>query len=276
MKTLYISDMDGTLLAPGARLTPKTVEILQRLMEKGGYFTAATARTLIGLNMLDLSGVDWTVPFVLGNGSMLYDVVRRRVVETLDIAPETIRRILDICESYGKTPMLYQVHGHEVQGVTTGVTSEGERSFMEVRNARFPDCIRIVPAYEPENGGFYFSMQDTRERMDSLAAALAGIPGVQTVVYRDVYMENNWFMEIFHAAAGKDVSMKALKDRLGADRVVAFGDNLNDLPMLRAADVACVVANGLPEVKAQADEIVGANDADGVALAIARMEGWTC
>ena len=134
MKTLYISDMDGTLLAPGARLTPKTVEILQRLMEKGGYFTAATARTLIGLNMLDLSGVDWTVPFVLGNGSMLYDVVRRRVVETLDIAPETIRRILDICESYGKTPMLYQVHGHEVQGVTTGVTSEGERSFMEVRN----------------------------------------------------------------------------------------------------------------------------------------------
>ena len=71
MKTLYISDMDGTLLAPGARLTPKTVEILQRLMEKGGYFTAATARTLIGLNMLDLSGVDWTVPFVLGNGSML-------------------------------------------------------------------------------------------------------------------------------------------------------------------------------------------------------------
>ena len=168
------------------------------------------------------------------------------------------------------------MHGHEVQGVTTGVTSEGERSFMEVRNARFPDCIRIVPAYEPENGGFYFSMQDTRERMDSLAAALAGIPGVQTVVYRDVYMENNWFMEIFHAAAGKDVSMKALKDRLGADRVVAFGDNLNDLPMLRAADVACVVANGLPEVKAQADEIVGANDADGVALAIARMEGWTC
>ena len=46
--------------------------------------------------------------------------------------------------------------------------------------------------------------------------------------------------------------------------------------MLRAADVACVEANRLPEVKAQADEIVGANDADGVALAIARMEGWTC
>lgn len=70
--------------------------------------------------------------------------------------------------------------------------------------------------------------------------------------------------------------MSALKQRLGAARVVAFGDNLNDLPMLRAADMACVVKNGLPEAKAQADEVIGGNDEDGVAMAIARMEGLTC
>ena len=52
-KTLYISDLDGTLLAPGACLTPKTVDILGRLIDAGGLFTAATARILIGLNLLD-------------------------------------------------------------------------------------------------------------------------------------------------------------------------------------------------------------------------------
>ena len=46
--------------------------------------------------------------------------------------------------------------------------------------------------------------------------------------------------------------------------------------MLKAADVACVVANGLPEAKAQADEVIGGNDEDGVAMAIARMEGLAC
>ena len=175
-KTLYISDLDGTLLAPGACLTPKTVDILGRLIDAGGLFTAATARILIGLNLLDLSGVKWNVPFVLGNGSMLYDMSRRKVVETRALSPDTIRRVLDICAGYGKTPLLYQVHADEVMGVSTGVTSEGERAFMDKRNARFPGCIRILPAYEPETGGFYFSMQDTREKMEALAAGCPGHP----------------------------------------------------------------------------------------------------
>ena len=275
-KTLYISDLDGTLLAPGAQLTPKTKEILNCLIDAGGFFSIATARTLIGLKMLDLGGVRWNVPFVLGNGSMLYDVAGGRVLDTLNLTPDTIRWILEICAEYGKAPMLYRVKGDEVQGVTTGPTSVGEKAFIEKRNARFPSCIQISPTYEPEKGGFYFSLQDTREKMEALAVAISRIPGIQTVTYRDVYMENNWFMEIFHAGAGKDTAMSALKQRLGAARVVAFGDNLNDLPMLRAADMACVVKNGLPEAKAQADEVIGGNDEDGVAMAIARMEGLTC
>ena len=46
--------------------------------------------------------------------------------------------------------------------------------------------------------------------------------------------------------------------------------------MLKAADYACVVVNGLPEAKAEADEVIGGNDEDGVAMAIARMEGFSC
>ena len=129
-KTLYISDLDGTLLAPGACLTPKTVDILGRLIDAGGLFTAATARILIGLNLLDLSGVKWNVPFVLGNGSMLYDMSRRKVVETRALSPDTIRRVLDICAGYGKTPLLYQVHADEVMGVSTaGIHGQAQRPF---------------------------------------------------------------------------------------------------------------------------------------------------
>ena len=50
-----------------------------------------------------------------------------------------------------------------------------------------------------------------------------------------------------------------------ADRVVAFGDNINDLPMLRAADVAVAVGNALPEVKAAADIVICFNTEDSVA-----------
>lgn len=45
-------------------------------------------------------------------------------------------------------------------------------------------------------------------------------------------MEDNWYLEIFSAEAGKDKGAKRLQALTGADRLVAFGDNLNDLPLL--------------------------------------------
>ncbi len=57
-----------------------------------------------------------------------------------------------------------------------------------------------------------------------------------------------------------------MKEKTGADRVVAFGDNLNDIPMLQAADVAVAVENArLPEVKEIADIVIGPNTDDAVA-----------
>ena len=55
-----------------------------------------------------------------------------------------------------------------------------------------------------------------------------------------------------------------LKAISGADRVVAFGDNINDIPMLREADVAVAVENAVPEVKRIADVIIGPNTTDAV------------
>jgi hydroxymethylpyrimidine pyrophosphatase-like HAD family hydrolase len=56
---------------------------------------------------------------------------------------------------------------------------------------------------------------------------------------------------------------------MGVERVVVFGDNLNDLSMFEVADLAVAVDNALPEVKAAADVVIGANTTDAVARFIA-------
>ncbi len=56
-----------------------------------------------------------------------------------------------------------------------------------------------------------------------------------------------------------------LKASTGADRVVAFGDNLNDLPMFGVADLAVAVGNALPDVKDAADVVIDPNYTDSVA-----------
>lgn len=56
-----------------------------------------------------------------------------------------------------------------------------------------------------------------------------------------------------------------VKEMTGADRVVVYGDNLNDLPMFAVADEAVAVANARPQVLAAADRIIGRNTDDSVA-----------
>ena len=51
----------------------------------------------------------------------------------------------------------------------------------------------------------------------------------------------------------------------GFDRVVAFGDNGNDVEMLKNADLAVVVGNALPPALEVADIVIDTNDNDGVA-----------
>ena len=69
---------------------------------------------------------------------------------------------------------------------------------------------------------------------------------------------------MFSSQASKSLAVLRLKEMLGAGRVVAFGDNGNDVDMLAAADVGCAVGNASPEASA-AGQIIGSNTEDGVA-----------
>jgi Cof subfamily protein (haloacid dehalogenase superfamily) len=79
-------------------------------------------------------------------------------------------------------------------------------------------------------------------------------------------------LEISAAGADKGSALAAYAAELGVDRadVIAFGDVLNDLPMLIWAGRGVAVANAHPHTRAAADAVTGAHDADGVAEELAR------
>ena len=72
---------------------------------------------------------------------------------------------------------------------------------------------------------------------------------------------------IIHEDATKIKGVLAALSALGvrAEETAAFGDDLADIEMLRVCGFGVAVENALPEVKAAADFVTGANDADGVA-----------
>ncbi|MBR6745943.1 MAG: HAD hydrolase family protein, partial [Muribaculaceae bacterium] len=72
-------------------------------------------------------------------------------------------------------------------------------------------------------------------------------------------------LEVYVKGVSKANAIKRLMTSTGAERLVVFGDNLNDLPMLDIADVAVVVDNAHEQVKERADIIIGCNNDDAVA-----------
>lgn len=69
--------------------------------------------------------------------------------------------------------------------------------------------------------------------------------------------------------------MRILARQVGAERITAYGDNINDLPILNIADDAVAVENAVPEVKAVASRVIGPNTSDAVAVDI-RRESESC
>ena len=61
-----------------------------------------------------------------------------------------------------------------------------------------------------------------------------------------------------------------VKEKYGFDRLVVFGDSLNDLSMFMVADEAYAMANVCEELKKAATWIIGSNEEDSVAYYLSR------
>lgn len=86
--------------------------------------------------------------------------------------------------------------------------------------------------------------------------------------FTDIFSDNTGILELFAPDVSKASAVLSLKAQTGAEHLVVYGDNLNDLPMMAVADESVAVANALPEVKAAATRVIDANTDDAVALDI--------
>ena len=87
------------------------------------------------------------------------------------------------------------------------------------------------------------------------------------------FSQNHIFLEVVPAGIEKSASLESLLDILNIKReeLMACGDGMNDISMLKYAGLAVAMENAYPEVKEYADYITSSNDDDGVAYAIEKF-----
>lgn len=272
-KTLYVSDMDGTLLSSDSRVSAESARIISELSAEGALITVATARTPATVVPL-LADTRIATEAIVMTGAARWDFRRGCFAHTHRIAAESTRRILEICASRGAHPFVYieapDGRTMDVYHAATAMNRAEESFYLERRHLklkRFHLC-KPVPADALERTLLMFAM-GPRENIEEIAELIRMSSDCNVSCYPDIFNESIGNLEIQAPGISKASAIRSLAAELGVERTVVFGDNLNDLPMFAIADVAVAVANAEPEVKAAATTIIGPNYTDAVARFIA-------
>ena len=86
-KPLYVSDLDGTLMRSDKSVSGHSTEIINRLIAGGACFTIATARTIRSASGI-IRNIDFTLPVITLNGTMLADAKTEKPVSVSLFTPE--------------------------------------------------------------------------------------------------------------------------------------------------------------------------------------------
>lgn len=261
MRTLYVSDLDGTLLRSDISTSDYTSETINRLAGEGMLFSYATARSY-STSVKVTRGLDARIPLIVYNGAFVIDNATGEIMLS-NFFGEEARALVSELLSLGIYPIVYAfVGGVEKFTYVDKMCTPGMREFVDSRKGDRRDNP-VADAAELLRGDiFYITCIDEEEKLLPLYEKYRDVH--HCVYQKDIYSGAQW-LELMPMTASKSNAIRQLKAHLGCDRVVVFGDGKNDIDMFEMADESYAVANAVPELKAVATGVIAGNDEDGVA-----------
>lgn len=256
---LVATDLDGTLLRDDKTVSARTRAVVTALQSAGIPVVPVTARQPYGLYPI-VEPIGLTGPAICGNGAVAVDISTRAVWFSRAIPADEARRLVqavreadDAVRFASVGPQGEWFRAEEEYAASSRFAdhqrTRGEMDIVGVDELAV-ECSKIVlrvPGEAPER-----TLQRLAPLLAPCVATTSGAP----------------FVEVMAPGVTKASALARLCELLDVpcERVWAFGDAPNDVEMLRWAGRAFAVANAAPAVLAEADDLVGSNEDDGVAV----------
>lgn len=267
---LFVTDLDGTLLNSNKEVSEKSTEILNKLIDDGVNFTVATARTPATVVDL-LQDVNLKLPAVLMNGVLVYDIKEEKYIDIKEVKKDTVDQVFEVFNKFNKNALVYGIKDNHLWVYHKDFEYTWEYDFYKERADRKQKTFVKVADYKDsikESKIINFIVFDKYEKVKGIYDELKKIKELSVEYYEDIYEKGCYFLEAYSAEASKANGIKFLSEYVDQDKLVCFGDNLNDIPMFELADECYATANAIEKVKSIATGVIGSCDEDGVALFI--------
>ena len=264
--SLVATDVDGTLIDKSEQVSDRTRAAVHAVVDSGTPFVLATGRPPRWISPV-VEQLGFAPLAVCANGAVLYDSATDRVLSAAVLRADELAWVAEVAaavlpgcglaaERVGEsahdaaTPQFVSAPGYEHAWLNPDNTELAEHEVIAEPAVKL--LVRLADA-------------TSREMAEAIAPKLHGLVDV-------TYSTTNGLIEISAAGVTKASGLRELARHLGVpdDRIVAFGDMPNDIPMLSMARHGVAMENAHPDAKSVADEITATNDEDGVARILER------
>ncbi|MFE6886971.1 Cof-type HAD-IIB family hydrolase [Streptomyces sp. NPDC057694] len=269
---LVVTDMDGTLLDADGRVPDEVWPLLAELNRRGIVFCPASGRQYATLAAEFAAVDDGGMVYVAENGTYVVrggteissDVLDRAVVSQI---VKSIRQLVDEATDAGGAGVDL---GVVVCGKQSAYVERSDEAFMtEVRkyyrNHRVVDDITAV-----DDDVIKVAVFDFGQAERTVAPALAALTDTHKVV-----VSGEHWVDVMNLTANKGVAVRGLQRELGVTpaQTMVFGDYLNDLEMLDAADWSYAMEGAHPDVLRRARHRAPAHTDNGVVRTVRAVLG---
>lgn len=249
-KKLIALDLDGTLLNSDGIVSDATKLHLQKLKEKGHIITISTGR-ILNRALVGTDGAEFANYIVSDAGAAVFKNDKRNK-EWEEVYVETLPKdiVQNIASYYNKDKFVSvsildrnRIHYYD-----------GTINIIEILE-RVSEITHVTVDF--------LNNEFTKEYLELFKAKF---PNLEIEMMQDSFGDKKW-LDILQKDIEKykGIAKVAKLEGISNENIIAFGDGLNDVAMLKKCGVGVAMKNALPEVKEQADYITSrTNNENGV------------
>ena len=253
-----LADVDGTLVTKAKVVTPRAIEAIEELHERGVLFAITSGRPPRGMRML-VHPLEIRGPIAAFNGGIIVQpdmtIVDERTVPA-DVAPAVIETI----RAHGLYPWIYR-------GADWYVTDpHAPHVAREEATVQFQPTV--VPSYDSllDRVVKIVGVSDDYDRVARCETAVRQQFGTRVSAARS----QAYYLDVTHPTANKGVVVERLSHyyKIPPEQIATLGDGLNDVLMFQRSGMSIAMGNASEEVQRQATHVTASNEDEGFAKAI--------
>lgn len=285
MYKLITVDLDGTLLNKYGEVSEYTKNIIKKVTDQGILVVLASGR--ISESVLTIAKeIGANKYYISGNGSVLYDMQKKEIIYEKYLSKEKVLELIELCEKnsiyyniYTESSVIAKSLNYNVAFYNYENTKKSSDKKTEINIV--DDVYNYIKTLNTNKFLKMTICDENKIVFSSILRKVKDIPDIDVLEVSHMSKKKikmgtkevsvgYYYTEVSSKNVDKWYAIEEImkKENIAKEEVISFGDNNNDILMIKNAGLGIAMGHSNEQVKKVAKFVTQTNDEDGVAKAL--------